>query len=343
MNNFYIKNLFLIICTAFILSSCGGAKKNAGYYKVGSPYTIAGKTYTPKVDKNYDEVGVASWYGSDFHAKETANGAVFDRNSLSAAHKTLPLPSMVRVTNLNNDKSLIVMVNDRGPFSKNRIIDLSEKAAAVLGFKDKGIAKVRVEYLPDETKRLLASLPKTAKRNLAAAEEKPGLVAKFFNTAGETEAKIDNSKNIDSDKTDKIVTKNIVAKPIAEKAVADTAFEETKSQTKSKSEEIVEKAATENDAEAENTSKKPSTKEAKAESQAPTFFVQAGTYSVIENAKKAERKLAALGDTEILPIDGKDKTLYKVKIGPLSNRKIAELALKKAIVLGHPDAMVVSD
>lgn len=121
--------------------------KGTGYYKVGKPYTIAGKTYIPREDPKYSEVGMASWYGRDFHGRLTANGEIFDMNSLSAAHKTLPLPSYVRVTNLANDRSVIVRVNNRGPFVDNRLVDLSYHTAEVLGFAGKGLAKVRVDYV----------------------------------------------------------------------------------------------------------------------------------------------------------------------------------------------------
>lgn len=121
------------------------ARENWKNYKVGGPYNIAGEWYYPKEDPFYSEIGIASWYGSEFHNKQTANGEIFDKNIRSAAHRTLPLPSMVRVTNLENGKKIMVRVNDRGPFSKNRIIDLSEKAAKELGFRAKGTAKVKVE------------------------------------------------------------------------------------------------------------------------------------------------------------------------------------------------------
>jgi rare lipoprotein A (peptidoglycan hydrolase) len=96
---------------------------------------------------HYRAEGIASWYGEDFHGRMTANGEVFDLNGISAAHPTLPLPSYVRVTNLSNGRSLIVRVNDRGPYSSNRIIDVSTKAAYLLGFRNRGTAWVRVEYV----------------------------------------------------------------------------------------------------------------------------------------------------------------------------------------------------
>ena len=118
-----------------------------GIYKIGTPYQIMGSWYYPRENPNYDEVGIASWYGPKFHGRRTANGEIFDMNLLTAAHPTLPMPVRARVTNLENSKSIIVRINDRGPFAKDREIDLSRKAAEVLGFRDKGTTRVRVQYL----------------------------------------------------------------------------------------------------------------------------------------------------------------------------------------------------
>ena len=159
--------LFLTSCseTTFLINS---AKKISKWdedpmYKVGNPYKINGKWYYPAIDYNYNEVGIASWYGPGFHGKKTANGEVFDQNKISAAHKTLPMPSIVKVTNLDNGKVLEnIRVNDRGPFAGNRIIDLSKKAAQELGFVNSGVAKVRVEIMENES-RIYAS--KNSKKN----------------------------------------------------------------------------------------------------------------------------------------------------------------------------------
>ncbi|HZS63814.1 MAG TPA: septal ring lytic transglycosylase RlpA family protein [Xanthobacteraceae bacterium] len=121
--------------------------KGGGVYRVGKPYVIAGRTYVPQEDKHYHAEGVASWYGDDFHGRLTANGEVFDMNSISAAHPTLPMPSYVRVTNLTNGRSLVVRVNDRGPYANDRVIDVSVKAAKLLGFYDRGLTRVSVEYV----------------------------------------------------------------------------------------------------------------------------------------------------------------------------------------------------
>ncbi len=132
--------------------------KYVGQYKVGQPYQIEDTTYYPQEYEYYEEVGVSSWYGDDFHGKPTANGEIYNSGALTAAHQTLPLPSMVRVTNLDNGKSVIVRVNDRGPFAKSRIIDVSEAAADKLSFKGRGTTTVKVELLEKETDDLLKTL-----------------------------------------------------------------------------------------------------------------------------------------------------------------------------------------
>jgi rare lipoprotein A len=138
--------------------------KGGGTYRVGKPYTVADREYAPEENVRYSKEGLASWYGEDFHGRLTANGEVFDMQAISAAHPTLPLPSYVRVTNLANKRSMVVRVNDRGPFVRNRVIDLSYKAARLLGFGDRGIVRVRVDYVGEaglegsDDRKLMATL-----------------------------------------------------------------------------------------------------------------------------------------------------------------------------------------
>lgn len=138
---------------AIALAGCGSTRDDlgpgaeVGHYKLGRPYRIAGRWYRPDYDPGYDRIGTASWYGRDFQGLPTANGEVFDRRRVTAAHPTLPLPSLVRVTNLENGRSLTLRVNDRGPFVGNRMIDLSQAAARELGFEEAGLARVRVTFL----------------------------------------------------------------------------------------------------------------------------------------------------------------------------------------------------
>jgi rare lipoprotein A len=145
-----------LACQLALLAACGTGEKPpttasgqplVGYYKLGAPYRIKGRLYRPEYDPNYAKVGTASWYGSDFHGLPTANGEVFDKELITAAHPTLPLPSIVRVTNLENGRSIDVRVNDRGPFIGDRLIDLSEAAARKLGYEDQGLARVEVRFL----------------------------------------------------------------------------------------------------------------------------------------------------------------------------------------------------
>jgi rare lipoprotein A len=133
--------------TARLVASGEPIPKGGGVYHVGNPYTVGGRVYVPEDDPNYSAVGVASWYGEDFHGRGTANGEIFDANSISAAHPTLPLPSYVRVTNLGNGRSIVVRVNDRGPYARDRILDVSRRVAHLLSFTDRGTAWVRVEYI----------------------------------------------------------------------------------------------------------------------------------------------------------------------------------------------------
>src|SRR5215469_6964531 len=157
-----------IALLALLLAGCASGPPSgpsqggevAGHYRVGGPYQIKGIWYYPAVDYNYDRTGVASWYGEQFEGRLTANGEIFDLNQLTAAHTTLPMPSIVQVTNLENGRSLQVRVNDRGPFVDGRLIDLSRRSAQLLGFERRGTTLVRVKVLKDES--------------IAAAEEAMG-------------------------------------------------------------------------------------------------------------------------------------------------------------------------
>ena len=130
-----------------------------GVVKVGNPYQVGGRWYHPADIPNYDETGTASWYGPQFHKKRTANGEIFDMNEVSAAHPILPMPSYVEVTNLNNGRQMVVRVNDRGPFAKDRIIDLSRRAAQLLGFDAQGTAPVRVRRVYPDANGTVAPAP----------------------------------------------------------------------------------------------------------------------------------------------------------------------------------------
>ena len=161
----------ILVALALLLSACAQtqlavfavkeiareAPAGEGVYKVGQPYQINGIWYTPAEDPAYNKTGIASWYGRPFHGQRTANGEIYDMNTLTAAHKTLPMPSYVRVRNLENGRSLILRLNDRGPFVNGRIIDVSYRAAQLLGFSEKGTARIQVQAVDGPSENLIAA------------------------------------------------------------------------------------------------------------------------------------------------------------------------------------------
>lgn len=199
MDRRHAATLFAACCAAFLLSACAEtelaihaaksvanhvapaprARTGQGEYKVGQPYQVAGVWYYPKADPHYDEKGIASWYGRKFHGRATANGEIFDMNRLTAAHKTLPMPTNVRVTNLENGRAVVLRVNDRGPFVHGRIIDVSRRAAQLLGFVNNGTARVRVEALSAQADTFVAQKPVTTveERSAVAAVPQGGVTA----------------------------------------------------------------------------------------------------------------------------------------------------------------------
>lgn len=147
------------LASILLLAACGSTKPGGvadgrSSYKVGGTYVIGGQVYSPNENYAYNESGMASWYGPGFHGKRTANGEAYDQRAMTAAHRTLPMPSVVRVTNLDSGNSVVVRVNDRGPFAHSRIIDVSKAAAEKLDMIRSGVASVRVEILPNESRRM---------------------------------------------------------------------------------------------------------------------------------------------------------------------------------------------
>ena len=239
--SFYIKTLFLLLLTSAILGCSettflvNSAKRIGSWgddpiYKVGTPYKINGKWYYPAVDYNYKETGIASWYGPGFHGKKTANGEIFNQNKISAAHRTLPMPSIVKVTNLDNGKVLErVRINDRGPFAGNRIIDLSKKAAEELGFVNLGVANVMVEILEEESREhaINNTSYKTFKAESAEVKE-----IKKTNIKEIKQSKQDNNVDISNESNNKEDTNMIFAdKPLAIQVGAFTDHRNAKSLT----------------------------------------------------------------------------------------------------------------
>lgn len=187
----HITKILMTCALGAFLSACGiatsyntsypklhpipNANENGTRYKIGNPYYIKGRRYIPHENYTYSEKGSASWYGPNFHGKKTANGGVFDMYRYTAAHRTLPLPSLVRVTNLENGKTIVVKINDRGPFAKDRIIDLSKATAEYLGVIRNGTAWVQVDILPEHSKMLKHAM--LGKRSMPIFDTKGNVVS----------------------------------------------------------------------------------------------------------------------------------------------------------------------
>jgi rare lipoprotein A len=189
--------------------------KGGGRAMVGRPYQIAGKTYVPfEKSSGYSREGLASWYGPSFHGRRTANGEVFDRNSISAAHPTMPLPSYARVTNLQNSRSIVVRVNDRGPFHGNRLLDVSQGVAEALDFRRAGTARVRLDYLAK------ASTQGSDDRTLLASLRTDGRLAQLPGNTVPTSTMVAGLSPAPRVSNALVVAQNAAPAPVAAEAVA---------------------------------------------------------------------------------------------------------------------------
>lgn len=280
-----------------------------GRYKVGAPYQVRGVWYTPQEDPDYDETGIASWYGDAFHAKATANGETFDMNTLTAAHKTLPLPSIVEVTNLENGRRLQVRVNDRGPFVDGRIIDLSRAAAEELDMRRAGIARVRVRYVgrapldaPAETPRglppvQLASLPPTLPP--------------------------------------------VAPAPLSSAALAPVRPEPMPEYVTPEPIETASPPPVEAAPQSPPVSEPPPAEPAPALAAIANYEVQAGAFSNLANAERLAGQLSGTGEAVIRPVQRESGMIYRVVVSRLKDEAEAWTVRERLAGLGFQDAMVI--
>jgi rare lipoprotein A len=279
----------------------GVPASHQGTAKLGKPYQVAGVWYYPKDEPDYSETGIASWYGEPFHGRRTANGAIYDMNRLTAAHKTLPMPMDVRVTNLENGRSVVVTINDRGPFVHGRIIDLSRRAAQLLDIVSKGTAKVRVDALNrgDGTVRYIAKATTTA-------EEKNKV------TAAPSSA----------------VTSSELAPPGGVKSAAP---QQQKPPARLQPADPVIVAATpENQPLVTAEPVQPT-----------EIFIQAGAFVDFANANRLSARLSTLGPTKVNQVLLNGQDFYRVRMGPISNVTEADQLLARLINAGHQEARIV--
>ncbi|HEV3178699.1 MAG TPA: septal ring lytic transglycosylase RlpA family protein [Stellaceae bacterium] len=280
-----------------------------GLYKVGKPYQVDGIWYYPKDDWSYDETGIASWYGEQFHGRYTANGEVFDLNGLTAAHHTLPMPSIVQVTNLENGRSLELRVNDRGPFAGARIVDVSRQAAQLLGFERNGTAKVRVRLMSAETMQAQA----VARRN--GSEEVPGGPIEVAQAAPRTAvdaqplAPLPGARAAPPGQTASIVPVKAAAAP--ELVVVDPPLTGQVTQVGAK----------------------PNAQ----------IFIQAGAFAQMDNANRVRQRIAGLGSAQITAVRVNGNNLFRVRLGPIVSVDEADRMLARVLANGLPDARIVVD
>lgn len=293
-------------------SAPGGA--GGGYYKVGKPYQIKGVWYYPAEDYAYEETGIASWYGPGFHAKMTANGETYDQMDLTAAHRTLPMPSLVRVTNLDNGRSIVVRVNDRGPFANNRIIDMSLRGAQLLDFHRAGTAKVRVQILAEESRVLAAA---------ARRGESPPVLTARVDTMPPVQAAAPRApvQTVAVPAPRPPSSSGIVVAELPPSSGSHVAGV-TEPDGRFMPAPVVSTVAV----------KGPQ-----------RIYVQAGAFSVAENAQRLSGRLGAIGNASVSQATVNGQRFYRVRVGPLSDVDRADAVLNQVIQSGLTDAKIVVD
>lgn len=336
---------WLALMTALLIAACAGGgqygavKSTKGVYKVGNPYLVDGQWYYPQADYNYDERGVASWYGPNFHGKPTANGETFDMNAVSAAHKTLPLPSVVRVINLENGRSLVVRVNDRGPFARGRIIDLSKRAAELLGFADKGTALVQVRVMADESLQAAREVgaaglpgfgppPPKAAPSVAVTVESlrpvDGVAVAGPSAAGGSRPPppFDGMTGAQGGTPDGVQPAQAAAMPAAAATASPGAATETGGTVGTAGAGVTVVAV----------------------SDTPSIYVQAGAFARFDNANRLRARLSVLGPpVRITQVYVTNQPLFRVRIGPLASVVEADRTLERVIGAGIEEAQIVVD
>ena len=285
------------------------ADGQSGYYKVGNPYEISGTWYYPKVNYEYDETGIASWYGPNFDGKMTANGETYDMNALTAAHRTLPLPTWVEVTNLENGRKLNLRINDRGPYAKGRIIDISRKGAQLLGFQTNGVAKVRVRILAAESKALARKMKGGA---TIAEVGSPITVDSVPATAVDTQSLAPPEGAVVVEAPETPIDNTVDTQPIAAPEPIIAAPED------------------------------PQVQEVQMVQVTDTgIFIQAGAFSQYENASRVHSRLSAIGNVQISQVLINDVDLYRVRVGPIINVANADMLLGQVMSAGYPHARII--
>ena len=294
-----------------------------GVYKVGNPYQINGVWYYPKEEPNYDETGIGSWYGEQFHAKTTANGETFDMNEVTAAHPTLPMPSLVRVTNMENGRTIVVRVNDRGPYVNGRVIDLSRRSAQLLGYDRQGTAKVRVQYLgpaplSGDSGTMLAS-------RSSGGDERPA-AAPRGGVSAEALPPPPGAKGRSAD-----VPQAAPAPPSPMQILAA----QNGGQSPPAGQTRVGDTVAVNDLKQQKVETGPA--------RGGQIYVQVGAFTLHENAHKLAAQLSMIGPTGVSSTFVNKQEFFRVRLGPFNQVSAADQALQQALSSGQSNARIVVD
>jgi len=283
--------------------------KGGGTYKLGAPYKVAGRWYVPHENPNYNVSGVASWYGADFHGRKTANGEVFDANALTAAHPTLPLPSLALVTNLDNGKSVLVRVNDRGPYVSDRIIDMSYASAKALGYVSQGRARVRVQYagrapLNGDDSRERRYMAEQQWQGSGPGRSPPVALA----SAADVAPRSYGDATLSADASDRW-------SPLGYRETLTG--RSTPSAPRMRTSRAIETASTAYD-DGRMSLSSASSRDVRPFAPARTY-VQVGMFRDRSNAERLRRELGELGPIEVAPMEaGNGSLVYRVRVGPFS-------------------------
>jgi rare lipoprotein A len=322
----------VVLLLAVSLGACGssGGKNVAqrGTYKIGAPYKIDGVTYTPQEEFNHVETGVASWYGPGFHGKSTANGEAYDQSARTAAHRTLQMPSIVRVTNLDNGMSTVVRVNDRGPFARSRVIDLSRTAAQELDIVRNGTAHVRIDQLQAES----LAVKDVAIGGGGPAEQQAAVAQVSSGRYAPAQAPVQPAP---------VQTAAYVPPPAPAPVYAQPAPTQPVWPTNPRSAPV-----------------EPAPAYAPAANAGPTvaslangttlqpssgFYVQTGAFTTPENAERQRGAVSSYGASEISQASAGGRDVYRVRLGPYTTPDAAGIVADRLKRSGYGDARVVAN
>ena len=393
LKTYRLLTIAALFAGAFMLSGCAetefvshwvkkfswqGEKEAAGTYKIGEPYRVGSVWYYPHEDFNLVETGIASWYGPDFNHHKTANGEIYDENEMTAAHRTLQMPSLVRVTNLENGRSVVVRINDRGPYARGRLIDVSKHAAVLLGFIGRGTARVRVETLPKESREIAEA----AKRGMDTSRLSMEDLDKYNTPAGappaqqaaaapvvasaqaeEPAPKFDTTggSSLPESLQTPTITVEQLSTPAKNAQGSASSAEWSESTAPASSRHVVSSAERGEFVDRLGLSDKSGAVDSTGmvsghmkkghflpdavvsqEQVAPTgIFVQAGAFAVKANADRLKEHLDSIAPVVIETVNVKGRTLYRVKLGPIASVEKADKVLEKVIAAGDDGAHVV--